>query len=168
MKCNTKKKIFEIKEQRIICFKVNDLGKRQLNCRKLTVNTFGYIAKVPSNRMTGSIRNQKRIVGLVNNKAKIHVTLNCFNCCYSIFVGCLYGYSYCEADVPMENRHISSCKAIPSTQHFCHICITLTIPIRCQVADERKLSAYMYQRRTVIYIIRQYYSSQKSISSNCS
>ena len=87
MKCNaTKYKTFEIKEQHIICLKVNDLGKRKFNCIKLTVNIFGYIAKVPSNRMTGSIRNKKRIVGLVNNKANILVTLSCFNYCYSIVV----------------------------------------------------------------------------------
>ena len=111
-------------------------------------------------------KKQKRIVALVNNKAKIPVTLSCFNYCYSIVIGVLYGYIYCEADVPVDNRHISSCKTIQSTQHFCHRCITLIIPIGCQIADERKRSTYMYQCRTMIYIIRQYNSSQKSISSN--
>jgi hypothetical protein len=61
MKCNAKKKIFETKEQHIIVLKVNDLGKRKLNCRKLTVNTVGYIAKVQSNWMTGSIRDKDEL-----------------------------------------------------------------------------------------------------------
>jgi hypothetical protein len=66
----------------------------------------------------------------------------------------------------MDNRYSSSCKTTPSTKHFLHRCITLIIPIGCQIADERKLSTYTYQCRTMISIIRQYHSSQKSRSSN--
>lgn len=101
-------------------------------------------------------KKEKWLVGLFNNKVNTLVTLSCFNYCYSIVIGNLYDYSYCEADAPVDNRHISSCKTIPSKQHLCHRCITLMIPIECQIADERTLSAYMYQCRTIIYIIRQY------------
>ena len=49
-------------------------------------------------------KKQKRIAVLVNNKAKILVIFSNYKYGYSIVVGGLYGYYYCEADVPVDNR----------------------------------------------------------------
>ena len=110
-----------MKEQHITLFKVNDLGNLKKAKIELQETDSQYLwlycqsAKQYDDR---EYKKQKRIVVLVNNKAKIPVTLSCFNYCYSIVIGGLVGYFYYEADVPVDNRHISSCKTIPSTQHL--------------------------------------------------
>ena len=77
-----------------------------------------------------------------------------------------YGYSYCEVDVPLEKRYISPEETTIIIQNVCHRCITLGMPIEYQINEGRKVSAYMYQCRTIIYIFLQYCYSLKSRSSN--
>ena len=66
------------KEQHIIFLKVNDLGKRKLNGRKLSQYLWLYCQSTKQ-LDDGEYKKQRRIVGLVNNKATIPVTLSFFN-----------------------------------------------------------------------------------------
>jgi hypothetical protein len=50
--------------------------------------------------------------------------------------------------------------------NVCRRCITLGVPIEYQINEGRKVSAHMYQCRTIIYIFLQYCYSLKSSSSN--